>query len=736
MSLNNKQNQADDLFPTDESVSPDSFSPLDYVLGKRRPGIHTRINKIIGNTALKQHLVFASSLFNSLAKKEINDYICGLIELWLSAGGRFLECKNSKDCKYFPIEDLKHVANSISTALKNEKARGKCSDSAPMKNIKLCCRDSNFQWKYQEGRLCVLDVVIEGGTGSERLGALVFAHCLKFCLRDRWQDCVPSVAQCQQTGLDCCTRFMQCGGRFLRKIDFEDHFILTDATEIFQWIWAVIEQMLLSLEDPRATVMLPAKRRAPTSLNEATEPPSFEAGPKETKLPPKASNKGVALPDFNSSPVASPRGPCLRDESPSGVTGNEPETSSNVKRASVSVVARLDSASAPNKQPEAQSCQLLHQTVKTDGLAQNHWCGHDLAYFMSYARPEGTKINYSKNQKWQPSHSVKLKKVKNANVASSNAKQTSLADFWNPKGDKSTEKSCDPEGDKLTKKKLADLAIICQLRKNLAAPNDKRPGYKDKIVAPRDTWYEDAVVPYLNVKDADPASMVLNCIIISDSAQDGPTVVCAKLLFDHHLVNSKEIYEFAQKMGMNALCALLSRAGKQYKTAMSIVNAAKYFVVNHGGIIPPDIQASELMKLHNVGHKTTHLVLQVGLKREAEAIPNDIHLLNMFYELTWISYKARNHREGSRMASEEMQQWVPPDQWKEMNGIFAGLGQIMKLNMYKEAVIWEAERLGMMAILKKLFAAEEVSMTLAIPKNKRKGDKRKKNKKRSKRIQK
>lgn len=105
---------------------------------------------------------------------------------------------------------------------------------------------------------------------------------------------------------------------------------------------------------------------------------------------------------------------------------------------------------------------------------------------------------------------------------------------------------------------------------------------------------------------------------------------------------------------------------------MSIVNAAKHFVLNHLGIMPPDITAKELMKLHNVHHKTAHLVLQVGLKREAEGMSLDVHLLNVFHCFRWISDKARKSGQGSMMASREMEQWVPEELWKDVNAIFAG----------------------------------------------------------------
>ena len=124
---------------------------------------------------------------------------------------------------------------------------------------------------------------------------------------------------------------------------------------------------------------------------------------------------------------------------------------------------------------------------------------------------------------------------------------------------------------------------------------------------------------------------------------------------------------------------LITPVGFHARKAQYLKRAAKMCVDEHGGDIPPTVEA--LMALPGVGPKMAYLVMNVGWG-VAAGICVDVHVHRIAERLGWVpsvatgengSPKKNRTPEDTRVALEG---WLPREEWVEINPLLVGHGQL------------------------------------------------------------
>ena len=204
------------------------------------------------------------------------------------------------------------------------------------------------------------------------------------------------------------------------------------------------------------------------------------------------------------------------------------------------------------------------------------------------------------------------------------------------------------------------------------------------ILSPRDNW-EDWIKNFQSEKDSDPAFMCLLIILMSSSTTDNQLAITIPRLFSSGLTSATAVVDIAKKYGLDCFCTLLSESGRYYQNAERILNAADYFIQQHSGRIPNNIQAIELCTLFGVGYKTANIVITTAFGR-VDGIPSDLHVIRWSSILGW----SLPNIDGLK-CSKMLECWLPKAQWDSINPVFGSFGQLL-VSDNRPKLLWLARQ--------------------------------------------
>jgi endonuclease III len=132
-------------------------------------------------------------------------------------------------------------------------------------------------------------------------------------------------------------------------------------------------------------------------------------------------------------------------------------------------------------------------------------------------------------------------------------------------------------------------------------------------------------------------------------------------------------FEFLQSLTLDELARLLRPLTCQYKHAITIISASKYFVANYNGQMPMTME--EQIVVNEIGPKKATLNIGTcgATGTEVPAVPVDLHVSRCSRKLKWVDRKGKDETEIAR----KLMLWVKREQWLTVNELFGGFGQIL-----------------------------------------------------------
>jgi endonuclease III len=165
-------------------------------------------------------------------------------------------------------------------------------------------------------------------------------------------------------------------------------------------------------------------------------------------------------------------------------------------------------------------------------------------------------------------------------------------------------------------------------------------------------------------------------------------------LFKNQVVDEDWVIE----LGQSKLAKLLQPMGMQNQNAKYIIQAA----VDMKKMKQSPRDYRQLAKILGVGPKIALVTIQ-ETTGQAQGIPCDIHMCRIFTILDWIPssnenndtsscldiVESENKKQGNynyEMARAAMEGWFPASSWSELNQTWAGLGQLLNLELGSKVV--------------------------------------------------
>lgn len=164
-----------------------------------------------------------------------------------------------------------------------------------------------------------------------------------------------------------------------------------------------------------------------------------------------------------------------------------------------------------------------------------------------------------------------------------------------------------------------------------------------------------------------------------------------KIVADGPVRSARSIFKIDGWNGeYNNLVGLLGyyiKCPHNFKKAHYCIDAALLCALDKDVLCNP----AGMLALKGVGLKIL-FETQEGAFGRCIGIGVDAHMLRIFHALKWTK-SLENHDN----AAAELMQWFPPEHWREMNKTYAGLGQLLQLDVKHQVakrIRSEAQRLG------------------------------------------
>jgi len=204
--------------------------------------------------------------------------------------------------------------------------------------------------------------------------------------------------------------------------------------------------------------------------------------------------------------------------------------------------------------------------------------------------------------------------------------------------------------------------------------NEGKREYAQKALDRLKIWREENKAPvdtmgaaaFLHAGSSDPnerAFQLLVSVLLSVQSQDAVTDRTMRILLKEGIGIDKYAH-----MDVSRLQALISGINFYQKKAEYIIKCAQYIVDKCKGRVPDSVEG--LTKLPGVGNKVANLVLQIGFDK-SEAIAVDTHVHRITNRLGWVDTLTPDQTMTS------LSSLFPPAQYKDINHLFVGLGQLV-----------------------------------------------------------
>jgi endonuclease III len=211
---------------------------------------------------------------------------------------------------------------------------------------------------------------------------------------------------------------------------------------------------------------------------------------------------------------------------------------------------------------------------------------------------------------------------------------------------------------------LTELETIRSFRKHLATLDPKFKPIRDR--------WKDCLPPPDHVNRG---SHALLTIMLTGGVSDvnviphlEPTVKGRGFDLSFQKIDSMPLIQF---------CRIIRRYSIWAVNGIKIKKAARHILHNHRGKLPRDI--SSLMSIYGVGHKMASLMIEATYGVNT-AISVDRHVFRSMRVLKWVDVP---NKSGQPEASLQAMQWVPQEQWMEVNDLLGGLCQLIRQNRHE-----------------------------------------------------
>ena len=155
-------------------------------------------------------------------------------------------------------------------------------------------------------------------------------------------------------------------------------------------------------------------------------------------------------------------------------------------------------------------------------------------------------------------------------------------------------------------------------------------------------------------------------MLMTPKAKDGTVGVAMSKLREQGLL----VPEAMASSTLKTLHAITKPTGIWNNKAKWLRNMSKAILKNMGRNVPQSMD--ELMKIKGVGQKIALVMLHEGYNL-TEGIAVDSHLAQIFKSLGWTAIKSSDKK-----AAEDVQTWLPSNEWGDTNRVYAGIGQMIR----------------------------------------------------------
>lgn len=157
----------------------------------------------------------------------------------------------------------------------------------------------------------------------------------------------------------------------------------------------------------------------------------------------------------------------------------------------------------------------------------------------------------------------------------------------------------------------------------------------------------------------DPFYMLVSTVL-SQRTRDEVTIPATKRLF--------AVYDTPRKMAeadTEDIQALIRDVGFYKVKAQRIIEISRIILQDYGGVVPNSME--ELLRLPGVGRKTANCVLGYAYEQDVIAVDTHVHRISNRMGLVKTS--------GPDETEKELEEVVPKDAWKDINGLMVLFGQ-------------------------------------------------------------
>ncbi len=200
----------------------------------------------------------------------------------------------------------------------------------------------------------------------------------------------------------------------------------------------------------------------------------------------------------------------------------------------------------------------------------------------------------------------------------------------------------------------------------------------------RDAWTD--VLPPKSSTNFDFCCLFL--MVATPNTPDEKIIEVFGPLFANHYVTEDWVID----KGVSGISEALTALGRQHMTAKYIVTIAEQWKG-----VPRDYRS--LTDLPGVGAKVA-LVTVAECYNLFQGVPCDVHMVRIFKALYWMPQTLDEDclvsmecdKKGKRddeyeLARASIEGWFPFDFWKELNQTYAGLGQLLRVDKSRKAIL-------------------------------------------------
>jgi endonuclease-3 len=191
--------------------------------------------------------------------------------------------------------------------------------------------------------------------------------------------------------------------------------------------------------------------------------------------------------------------------------------------------------------------------------------------------------------------------------------------------------------------------------------------------APLDTDGGEAI-PERHLGEKVYRFQVLVALMLSSQTKDAVVGETMRILQKHGLTVSN-----IHATDAVTLNTLIQKVGFHNNKTKYLKQVAEILVRDYDSDIPPTAQ--EMMALPGIGPKMAYIIENVAFGRST-GIGVDTHMHRIFNDLKWVKSKT------PEQTREQLEGWLPPEKWGEVNMLWVGFGQ--ESQQQKEKIIKKA----------------------------------------------